>query len=97
MEILNNTLLINRIDPQDFSNKKKKIFFLIGRLNIGNEKDKIISILNHIDILEKTDIIYKYNGVELYIRVKNIPKIIKILSKNDIDIYSIFENYNPDL
>ena len=94
---MNNTLLINRIETGDPSNNKKKIFFLLGKLNISGERDSIIRILNNMDILGKTDIIYKYNGVELNIRVKEIPKIIKTLSKNDIEIYSVFETYNPEL
>jgi hypothetical protein len=94
---LNKTLLINRIDPHNYSNDKRKIFFLIGRLNIKSEEDRLMEILNSIDILEKTDIIYKYNGVVLNIKLKQIPKINKILAKKDIEIYSIFEMYNPEI
>jgi hypothetical protein len=97
VSILNNNLLINRINPKDYSNIKKKIFFLIGRLNVPGEEDRVMSVLNNMDILEKGDIIYKYNGIELNIKIKQIPKIIKTLSKNNIDIYSVFERYDPEL
>lgn len=94
---MNEILLINRIDPHNYSNDKRKIFFLIGRLNILEEEEKLIRVLNSIDILEKTDILYKYNGVVLNIKLKQIPKINKILAKENIEIYSIFEMYDPKL
>lgn len=94
---LNNTLLINRIDPENYSNNKKKVFFLLERPNTIAEEDRIMGIISNMPMLEKTDIIYKYNGVELNIKIKEIPKIIKELSKNDIGIYSVFEMYNPEL
>lgn len=94
---MNKTLLINRINPNDNSNDRRKIFFVIGRLNIAFEEEKLIKALNTIDILKKTDIIYKYNGVELNIKIKQIPKIIKILIGHNIEIYSVFELYNPEL
>lgn len=94
---LNKTLLINRIDPENQSNKKKKIFFLIGKLNKSHVKEKLVDIIESIDISKKKDIIYKYNGIELNIKEKQIPGIIKTLVKNDIEIYSIYEVYNPEL
>lgn len=97
MNKLNDTLLISRINPQDYSNTKKKIFFLIGKLNIPNEEKLISSVLKNVNTLEETDIVYKYNGVELNIEIKQIPKIISVLCKNNIDVFSIFETYNPGL
>lgn len=94
---LNNTLLINRINPENYSNEKKKVFFLLERPNTVVEEDRIIEIISNLPMLEKIDIVHKYNGVELNIKIKDIPKIIKNLSKNDIGIYSVFETYNPEL
>lgn len=56
-----------------------------------------MEVLKNMSILENVDIVYKYNGVELNIKVKQIPEVIKNLSGNNIDIFSIFETYNPEL
>lgn len=93
---MNKTLLINRINPQDFTNLKKNIFFLIGDINVPEVDNKLISILNKTDLVDKNDIVYKYNGVELNITVQTIPAIISLLIKEDLSIYSVFQTYNPD-
>ena len=93
---MNKTLLINSINPQDFTNLKKNIFFLIGDLNMLEENNKLINILNKTDLVDKNDIVYKYNGVELNITVQTIPAIISLLIKEDLSIYSVFQTYNPD-
>lgn len=94
---MNKILLINRLNPQDFTNKKKKVCFIIGGMNIPTVENKLIELLNKSKILEINDITYKYNGVELNISTQQIPKIVKLLINNDIDIYNIFEVYNPEL
>lgn len=93
---MNKTLLINRINPQDFTNLKKNIFFLIGDINVPEVDNKLINVLNKTDLVDKNDIVFKYNGVELNITVQTIPKIISLLIKEDLSIYSVFQTYNPD-
>lgn len=94
---MNKILLINRINPQDFTNKKKRICFIIGGMNVPSMENKLIESLNKSDVLEREDILYKYNGVELKISTQQIPDIVKLLTNNNIPIYNIFEVYDPEL
>lgn len=93
--MMNKTLLINRINPQNFTKQKKRIFFLIGSMNVPEVEDKLVATLNNSG-LDIDDIVYKYNGVELYIDVQMIPIIVKLLSAKDLDIYSVHEIYDPE-
>ncbi len=92
---MNNILLINRLNPDDNNDSKKKIFFLLGGMNFATTETRLKELLDKIDILGKQDIIYKYNGVLLDITTKDIPNIIKELIKEDFPIYSIYELYTP--
>ena len=40
---------------------------------------------------------YKYNGVELNITTQQIPKFVRLFTENNIDIYGIYEIYNPKI
>ena len=93
---MNKTLLVNRINPQDFTNNKKNIFFLIGDINIPEVDNKLMNILNNTDLLDKGDMVFKYNGVELKILVQKIPEIIKLLVQENISIYSVYQIYSPE-
>jgi len=84
------------LNPQDYSDEKKKIFFILGGMNIPTVEEKLINILNESGILGVDDILYKYNGVELDISVQQIPVIIKLLTNNNISIYSVYEIYDPE-
>ena len=92
---MNKILLINRINTNDLQKDKKRIFFLIGDIEKGNTEAHLMDILNNIDFLDNGDIVYKYNGVEISMQEKHIPKIIKLLMDAIIDIYSIYELYDP--
>ena len=94
---MNKTLLINRINPQDFTKQKKHIFFLIGDIDNPSTEIRLVDVLSKYSLIEKTDILYKYNGVDLFITVQLIPEIIKLLSQENFMIYSVFETYNPEL
>jgi hypothetical protein len=94
---MNKTLLINRINPQDFTKQKKKMFFLIGDMNVPKVEERLVEVLSSSDLLDIDDIIYKYNGVEINMDAQMIPKIIKLLSLADISIYSVYEIYEPEL
>lgn len=93
---MNKILLINRLNPQDYTNTKKKIFFTIGGINLPKVENKLIDILHDSGLVGQNDAVYKYNGVELDITVQQIPTIIKLLSSHNFQIYSVFEIYNPD-
>jgi hypothetical protein len=93
---MNKILLINKINPQDYTEEKKKVFFSIGGMNITSIENKIIDILNKSDIIESSDLVLKYNGIELNITTQKIPQVIKLLSQDNIDIYNVFQLYNPE-
>lgn len=93
---MNKILLISRLDPQDYTEEKKKIFFSIGGMNITSVENKIIDILINSKFIESNDLILKYNGIELNITTQKIPKVIQVLSENNIKIYNVFQLYNPE-
>lgn len=91
------SLLINKINPQDFTKGKKRMFFLIGDMNILATEDKLVKLLNKSGLLDvSSDILFKYNGIELSIDVQTIPEIVKLLAKENFSIYSIYEVYSPE-
>jgi hypothetical protein len=90
-------MLINRLNPQDYTEEKKKIFFSIGGMNVPSIENKLIDVLNKSGVVQQSDIVLKYNGVELNLTTQQIPNVVKLLCKEDISIYSIYEYYNPDL
>ncbi|HEY8361676.1 MAG TPA: hypothetical protein VIK77_02175 [Tissierellaceae bacterium] len=94
---MNDILLINKISPQDYSNEKKKVFFLLGGMNISKIENKVVDVLHNEGKIDLKDIVLKYNGVELNIATQDIPNIVKLLCKENISIYSIYQVYNPDL
>lgn len=93
---MNKILLINRINPQDYTDEKKKIFFALGGMNLPKVENKIIDILHNSGIIGVNDMVLKYNGVELNITTQQIPTIVKLLVNENIPIYSIYQFYNPD-
>lgn len=94
---MNKIMLINRLNPQDHSEDKKKTFFNIGGMNLSSIDNKIMDILNGLNITESSDLVFKYNGIELNITTQQIPRIIKALSIEDILIYGVYQLYDPDL
>lgn len=94
---MNKIMLMNRINPQDYSKEKKKIFFSIGGMNITAVENKILDALHKEGFIKEDNLVLKYNGIELKIRIQEIPEVVKLLTKEDIAIYSIFELYNPKL
>lgn len=92
---MNKVLLINRINTKEFQEEKKRIFFLIGDIQNNNNGNYLMDTLNKVEFLIKKNIVYKYNGVEICMQEKNIPQVIKTLVQAGIDIYSIYELYDP--
>lgn len=94
---MNKVLLINRLDPKESSNIKKRVFFLLGGMNFSSTENKLKEMLDKLDILIKEETIYKYNGVVLNITTQQIPKIVKHLLSEDFSVYSIYELYTPEV
>lgn len=94
---MNKIMLMNRLNPQDYTDEKKKIFFVIGGMNVTSIENKLIDVLTNLDIIEPNDLVLKYNGIELNITTQQIPIVINGLCKEDILIYSVYQHYDPDL
>lgn len=93
---MNKILLINRLDPQDYSDEKQKIFFMIGGMNIPDTENRLIDVIRQSNIVESDDMILKYNGIELNISIQQIPAVVKLLSRENFAIYEIYQPYNPE-
>lgn len=93
---MNKIMLINRINQGDHSEEKKKVFFSIGGMNIASIENKIMDALHKAGFIKKDNLVLKYNGIQLKIKTQDIPKVNKLLVEEGIDIYSIFELYDPD-
>jgi hypothetical protein len=92
---MNKTMLINRINSKDYTGEKKKVFFIIGDIINPDVKKKLMDILDHSRIVDRSEVVYKYNGFELGILVQSIPIVIKLLSDSNINIYGVYGIYNP--
>lgn len=94
---MNKIMLISKLNPQDYTEEKKKIFFSLGGMNIPTIENKIIDVLHKSGLVGLNDIVLKYNGIELSITTQQIPSIVRLLCNENISIYSIYQFYNPDL
>jgi hypothetical protein len=92
---MNEILLINRIDHKDYSGKKQRVFFQIGGMNLPRVEESLTSLFNISRLVEKEDIIFKYNGVELNILTQSIPIIIKLMAESNLSVYSVYAIYDP--
>ncbi|NMB06879.1 MAG: hypothetical protein GX981_00655 [Tissierellia bacterium] len=93
---MNKILLINRINPRDYSNTKEKIFFMIGGMDVPSIENKLIDTINESNMIEPDDMVLKYNGIELNITVQQIPTMVELLTRENFSIYGIYQIYNPD-
>lgn len=94
---MNKIMLVNRINPEDYSEEKKKVFFSIGGMNINAVENKVMDTLHREGLIQGDNIVLKYNGIELEITTQQIPIVVKLLTDENIAIYNIFQLYNPDL
>ena len=69
---------------------------MIGEMKNPKTEDRLIDVLHSCSIIEPKDLVLKYNGVEVFIRIKDIPFIIKLLTDNDFLIYGVYHPYNPE-
>ncbi len=54
---MNKILLINRLDPQDYSDEKQKIFFMIGGMNMPDTENRIIDVIRESSIVGTDDMV----------------------------------------
>ena len=86
-------MLIKRIDPNNMSDEEYSVSISISKMNDEGNIKKVANILDESGYVKKKSIIFRYNGIEIRTKIKNIPKIIKVLVNNDIEIYNVFIKY----
>ena len=66
-------------------------------MHITAVESRILDALHKEGFIDRDNLVLKYNGIELKITTQEIPEVVKLLIKENVPIYSIFELYNPDL
>lgn len=94
---MNKIILINRLSPDIEFEDKKWIFFMIGGMGKLDVEERLVDTIDSMDFVSSEEVIFKYNGVTMNIKTKEIPKVSRVLMKNHFDIYSIYEIYNPEV
>ncbi|MDX9916404.1 MAG: hypothetical protein RBT15_00130 [Gudongella sp.] len=92
---MNEILLINRVNFKDYSGKKQRVFFLIGGMNLPKVEETLAQILDSSRLVDKEDVVFKYNGVEVSILTQSIPILIKAMSDHNLSLYSVYSPYDP--
>ncbi len=95
MNIMNDVLLINRIDVQKEYDKKKKVFFIVDYKSEDYSEYNIVKILCGLEDISSEDIVFRYNGFQIQTEIRNIPAILKALIDEKVPVYSVFEMYTP--
>lgn len=95
MNIMNDVLLINRIDVQKEFDKKKKIFFIVDYKSEDYSEYNIVKLLSSLEDIKSEDIVFRYNGFQIQTEIRNIPAILKALMDEKVPVYSVFEMYTP--
>ena len=95
MNIMNDVLLINRIDVQKEYDKKKKIFFIVDYKSEDYSEYNIVKLLSSLENIKSEDIVFRYNGFQIQTEIRNIPAILKALMDEKVPVYSVFEMYTP--
>lgn len=87
------TVLINKIEADDQSEDRAHVFFMLG--DMKNLETEVMDLIDESDLTDHASTILKYNGVDLYIRIKDIPYFVKAFTDKGIKIYNIYEEYEP--
>lgn len=90
---MHNTLLVNKIDTEGDLEKKVEVFFQIGEME--QVRDKLMDFFNNPDSHLYERCLYRYNGIILKIRVRDIPLVVASLMELKIKLYSVYEPYKP--
>ena len=97
MNIMNDVLLINRIDVQKEYDKKKKVFFIVDYKSEDYSEYNIVKLLSSLEDIKSEDIVFRYNGFQIQTEIRNIPAILKALMDEKVPVYSVFEMYTPEV
>lgn len=86
------TLLINQLNTTD-TGDRRKIFFLLG--NMDDIRSDLLEVFNSKDSKYYGKTTFRYNGVSIMMSTNEIPNVIKKLVDMGIDLYSVYEIYEP--
>ncbi len=91
---MNRITIIEKIDPNIDSSKKNMVFFTIAGMIENEVISKLIGILKQCEEIDGSRTLYKRDGVEVMIRDQDIPKLVRKISDEGLDIYSIYKKDN---
>ncbi len=86
------TLLINQLNTLDRGDDRN-IFFLIG--NMSEVTDVLLDNFNTVESPYYGKGTLRYNGMTLNISTDQIPEVVRKLVDLGLDIYGIYELYEP--
>ncbi len=86
------TLLINQLNLNDIE-ESKKVFFLLG--DMDNIRGTLLDLFNNKNSKYYGKITFRYDGISILMSTSEIPSVIRKLVENGIDIYNVYEVYEP--
>lgn len=86
------TLLINQLNSTE-KGDRRKIFFLLG--NMDDIRIDLLEVFNNKDSKYYGKVTFRYNGISIVMSTNEIPAVIRKLVEMGIDIYSVYEVYEP--
>lgn len=94
---MNKTIMINRLNPELEQEDKKWIFFMLGDIYQYDVDKELVPVLEKTKLVSCENTILKYNGIEVFLKIEDIPTINSALTNSGFKIYSIYEVYDPTL
>lgn len=91
---MNSITIIEKINPNKKNSKRNMVFFTIGGMMENETISKLISILKQCEEIDGSRTLYKRDGVEVMVKDQDIPRLVKKITEEDIDIYSIYKKEN---
>lgn len=85
--------LIRQVNTEADRDEYVTIFFQIGQM--GQVRNDLMEVLNHRDGPYYGRALYTYNGVNLYLQVREIPQVLALLVRSGFQVYSVYEVYEP--
>lgn len=94
---MNEIVLVESIDLESSSDPAYEMFFMLGDMSDREINFKIIDIVDGCSCLEREDILFVKDGFIVKINRSGIPRLIKRLAENDVEVFSVYRSYNPSL
>lgn len=91
---MNDILLVDKIDPSDFSGEYFEFFFIIGDISNIKVTKKVIDVLNKFEEVDEKNALYMRNGFKIFIKTQDVPRLIKNMVMENILIYGVYKVYD---